>query len=49
MKFQYELDHFEPQTWQFEVGTKREPLEIKDTPLTVYDKVEQVFTVTAAK
>ena len=40
--YQFELEHFEPLSWQMELGLKQEPFEIKDTPLTVIDKVEQL-------
>ena len=40
--FQHELETLEHRPWQFEMGLKQEPKEVKDTPLTIIDRPEQI-------
>ena len=32
----------EQRPWQFELGLKQEPKEVKDTPLTIIDQADQI-------
>ena len=39
---QHELETLELRSWQLQLGSKQEPKEIPDTPLTIIDRAEQV-------
>ncbi|KAL5264843.1 hypothetical protein ACHWQZ_G005798 [Mnemiopsis leidyi] len=40
--YQHELETIEQRPWQFELGLKQEPKEVKDTPLTIIDQADQI-------